>query len=142
MTDAAVGGLESAAEPRGPERITFPCFDGFRALDPRVRVIDLAANSGPSAARNAGFAAASTDYIYQVDADDLIAFEREHGEIPERALVCMYSGWAAKAAEPAEFLGGPTIANPALAYRPNANFGNYRATLPGREIQLGLRYAF
>ena len=32
MTDAAVGGLESAAEPRGPERITFPCFDGFRAL--------------------------------------------------------------------------------------------------------------
>jgi len=32
MTDAAVGGLESAAEPRGPERVTFPCFDGFRAL--------------------------------------------------------------------------------------------------------------
>jgi peptidoglycan/LPS O-acetylase OafA/YrhL len=32
MTDAAVGGLESAAESRGPERVTFPCFDGFRAL--------------------------------------------------------------------------------------------------------------
>ena len=32
MTDAAVGGLESAAERRGPERVTFPCFDGFRAL--------------------------------------------------------------------------------------------------------------
>jgi peptidoglycan/LPS O-acetylase OafA/YrhL len=32
MTDAAVGGLESAAEPQGPERVTFPCFDGFRAL--------------------------------------------------------------------------------------------------------------
>lgn len=32
MTDAAVGGLESAAEPRGPERVTFPSFDGFRAL--------------------------------------------------------------------------------------------------------------
>ena len=32
MTDAAVGGLESAAEPRGPERFTFPSFDGFRAL--------------------------------------------------------------------------------------------------------------
>ena len=44
-----------------------------------------------------------------VDPDDLIAFEREHGEIPERALVCMYSGWAAKAAEPAEFLGGPAF---------------------------------
>ena len=32
MTDAAVGGLESPAEPQGPERVTFPCFDGFRAL--------------------------------------------------------------------------------------------------------------
>ena len=42
----------------------------------------------------------------------------------------------------AEFLGGPTIANPALPYRANPNFGNYRATLPGREIQLGLRYGF
>lgn len=42
----------------------------------------------------------------------------------------------------AEYLGGPTLANPALPYRPNPNFGNYRATLPGREIQLGLRYAF
>jgi peptidoglycan/LPS O-acetylase OafA/YrhL len=32
MTTADVGGLESAAEPRGPERITFPSFNGFRAL--------------------------------------------------------------------------------------------------------------
>jgi peptidoglycan/LPS O-acetylase OafA/YrhL len=32
MADAAVGGLESPAAPRGPERVTFPCFDGFRAL--------------------------------------------------------------------------------------------------------------
>jgi peptidoglycan/LPS O-acetylase OafA/YrhL len=32
MTQAAVGGLESAAEPRGQERVTFPAFDGFRAL--------------------------------------------------------------------------------------------------------------
>jgi peptidoglycan/LPS O-acetylase OafA/YrhL len=32
MTQAAVGGLESAAEPRGPERFTFPSFNGFRAL--------------------------------------------------------------------------------------------------------------
>lgn len=42
----------------------------------------------------------------------------------------------------AEFLAGPTLANPAAVAVPNANFGNYRATLPGREIQLGLRYAF
>lgn len=42
----------------------------------------------------------------------------------------------------AEFLGGPTLANPALPFRPNPNFGNARATLPGREIQLGLRWVF
>jgi peptidoglycan/LPS O-acetylase OafA/YrhL len=32
MTEAEVGGLESAAEPRGRGRITFPAFNGFRAL--------------------------------------------------------------------------------------------------------------
>jgi hypothetical protein len=42
----------------------------------------------------------------------------------------------------AEFLSGPTLANPALPFRPNPNFGRARATLPGREIQLGLRWAF
>jgi hypothetical protein len=42
----------------------------------------------------------------------------------------------------AEFLSGPTIANPALPFRPNPNFGHFRATLPGREIQLGLRWVF
>ncbi len=41
-----------------------------------------------------------------------------------------------------EFLSGPTLANPALPFRPNPNFGRFRATLPGREIQLGLRWAF
>jgi Carboxypeptidase regulatory-like domain/TonB dependent receptor-like, beta-barrel len=42
----------------------------------------------------------------------------------------------------AEFLSGPTLANPALPFRPNPSFGKARATLPGREIQLGLRWAF
>jgi peptidoglycan/LPS O-acetylase OafA/YrhL len=32
MAQAEVGGLESAAGPRGPERVRFPAFDGFRAL--------------------------------------------------------------------------------------------------------------
>jgi peptidoglycan/LPS O-acetylase OafA/YrhL len=32
VSSTDVGGLESAAEPRTPERVTFPCFDGFRAL--------------------------------------------------------------------------------------------------------------
>ncbi len=42
----------------------------------------------------------------------------------------------------AQFLSGPTLANPALPFVANPNFGNARATLPGREIQLGLRWAF
>jgi len=42
----------------------------------------------------------------------------------------------------AEFLSGPTLANPALPAVRNANFGRARATLPGREIQLGLRWEF
>jgi hypothetical protein len=42
----------------------------------------------------------------------------------------------------AEFLSGPTLANPALAAVRNPNFGKARATLPGREIQLGLRWVF
>jgi len=41
----------------------------------------------------------------------------------------------------AEFLSGPTLANPALPAVRNPRFGRARATLPGREIQLGLRWA-
>jgi hypothetical protein len=42
----------------------------------------------------------------------------------------------------AELLSGPTLANPALTAVRNPNFGRARATLPGREIQLGLRWIF
>jgi hypothetical protein len=42
----------------------------------------------------------------------------------------------------AEFLSGPTLARPAPPFVKNATFGKYMATLPSREIQLGLRWAF
>ena len=42
----------------------------------------------------------------------------------------------------AEFLSGPTLANPDIPYVENPNFGNYRATRAPREIQLGMRYSF
>ena len=42
----------------------------------------------------------------------------------------------------AQYLSGPTIANPTLPYVVNPNFGKARATLPGREIQVGLRWVF
>lgn len=45
----------------------------------------------------------------EVTVDDLRRYERRHGRIPRRALVCMWSGWARKADDPAEFLGGPAF---------------------------------
>lgn len=42
----------------------------------------------------------------------------------------------------AEFLSGPTLANPKAAQVANPNFRHYRATLPPREFQLGLRWVF
>jgi kynurenine formamidase len=44
-----------------------------------------------------------------VDPDDLRRWERRYGRIPRGALVAMNSGWAAKANDPAAFLGGPAF---------------------------------
>jgi hypothetical protein len=41
-----------------------------------------------------------------------------------------------------EFLSGPTIANPNLPRNPNPRFGQYTATLPPFEAQLGVRLTF
>lgn len=41
-----------------------------------------------------------------------------------------------------ELLSGPTAANPALPAVVNPRFGQYTATLPPREIQLGVRFLF
>ncbi|HWS71072.1 MAG TPA: hypothetical protein VN605_03115, partial [Thermoanaerobaculia bacterium] len=41
-----------------------------------------------------------------------------------------------------EFLSGPTAANPAAAAVRNPRFGQFTATLPAREFQLGLRWLF
>jgi kynurenine formamidase len=44
-----------------------------------------------------------------VTLDDLVRFERRHGRIPEGALVCMNSGWAAKVGDPLAYKGGPAF---------------------------------
>jgi kynurenine formamidase len=46
-----------------------------------------------------------------VTVDDLQRFERRHGRIPQGALVCMDSGWAAKVNDPLAFKGGAAFPN-------------------------------
>jgi kynurenine formamidase len=46
-----------------------------------------------------------------VTPDDLRAFERRHGRIPDGALVAMNSGWAAKVGDPLAFKGGDAFPN-------------------------------
>ncbi|HXF98873.1 MAG TPA: cyclase family protein, partial [Gaiellaceae bacterium] len=56
-------------------------------------------------------ARAAEDPDTALTVDDLIAFERRHGRIPEGALVCMHSGWAAKVDDPLAFKGGASFPN-------------------------------
>jgi kynurenine formamidase len=49
---------------------------------------------------------AAEDPNTMVEPEDLVAFERRHGRIPERALVCMNSGWDQKVGNGDEFRGG------------------------------------
>jgi glycosyltransferase involved in cell wall biosynthesis len=44
----------------------------YRDIDPRIRIIDLVENRGPSSARNIGFAKAASEYVLQLDSDDLL----------------------------------------------------------------------
>jgi glycosyltransferase involved in cell wall biosynthesis len=44
----------------------------YRGRDPRIRVIDHEVNRGLSGARNTGFRAARTEFVFQIDSDDLM----------------------------------------------------------------------
>jgi Carboxypeptidase regulatory-like domain len=41
-----------------------------------------------------------------------------------------------------QYLSGPTLSNPALPYLPNTRYGQFTATLPPFEAQLGIRVSF
>lgn len=62
--------------------------------------------------------------------------------IAECFNVTNVTNWDVQSIDGALYLSGPTLANPKPAYVPNPNYAHYRATLPAREIQLGLRWAF
>jgi CDP-glycerol glycerophosphotransferase len=47
-------------------------LDTWAARDPRLRVIHLAVNGGPGNARNVGLAQAGGEYVWFVDADDML----------------------------------------------------------------------
>ena len=47
-------------------------LNSYRDIDPRIMVIDHDTNKGLSAARNTGFRAAKSNYIVQLDSDDLL----------------------------------------------------------------------
>jgi CDP-glycerol glycerophosphotransferase len=58
-------------------------LDARAAREPRLHVVRLPANSGPGQARNAGLAHATGDYVWFVDADDLVT-DGALGAIGER----------------------------------------------------------
>jgi hypothetical protein len=47
-----------------------------------------------------------------------------------------------RSVDTAIYRSGPTLENPDIPYDPNPRYGQYTATLPPREIQLGLRYVY
>jgi kynurenine formamidase len=48
-------------------------------------------------------ARAAADPDAQVTVDDLKRFERRHGRIPRRSVVCMHSGWEARVGDPVAY---------------------------------------
>jgi kynurenine formamidase len=62
------------------------------ALVVPLAVIDVAAK-----------AAQNSDYL--LTRDDLLAWEKTHGKLPENCCVAMHSGWARYVADPAKFAG-------------------------------------
>ena len=73
ILDQAPAGIEviavDDASPDGCGRI----LDARAARDPRLRVVHLPENAGPGHARNVGLDEATGEYVWFVDADDLLA---------------------------------------------------------------------
>jgi kynurenine formamidase len=53
-------------------------------------------------------AQASRDRDYRLTVDDVLAFEREHGRVPERAIVLLRTGWSRYWPSARDYLGDDT----------------------------------
>ncbi len=62
---------------------------------------------------------------------DLVAFEREHGAIPAGAIVCMYSGWEARAEDPDAYRN---VGDDGLFHFPGFGLAAVEWLLENREI--------
>ncbi|HTS18825.1 MAG TPA: glycosyltransferase [Verrucomicrobiae bacterium] len=72
-------------------------LDEYRHKDPRIRVIDHSQNRGPGAARNTGFREARAEFVFQLDADDLIeptTLEKMAWHLTAHPEVAFTSGFA------------------------------------------------
>ena len=67
----------------GSQDETLAIVRSFAAADQRIKVVDLASNSGPACARNAALAIAEGDWIAVLDADDW--YSRDRLEVLTRA---------------------------------------------------------
>ena len=98
---------------------------------------------------------AAADEDYRVSVEDLQSFERDHGRIPERAIVFIATGWDARWPDAAKYMNvrdgtkhfpGLTVAaaaflarerrvaaigidTPSIDYGPSANFEAHRASM-------------
>ncbi len=112
------------------------------ALDPRVRYVELARNSGPAAARNSGIAHSRGEWITFLDDDDLMLPERLERQMVSvnpaephllstcqllyRRQVSAHDGsvhdvddvWPRRAMHPGEDLGDYLLLRPSLLGRP------------------------
>jgi len=54
------------------DRVALDTLEHYRHRDGRICVVDHGTNRGQSAARNTGFGVARTEFVVQLDADDLL----------------------------------------------------------------------
>ncbi|CAG0884343.1 unnamed protein product [Cyprideis torosa] len=78
--------------------------------------------------------AASKDPNYQLSMNDVISFEQKHGQIPNDAVVFMYSGWGKKFDDPVEFFGTENYTDPKYFHFPGFHKGAIEFLIRERSV--------